>query len=107
MKEDLIELLKVKYGLFNVDEWKKILSDLIRKKVEEMNVTGGNREEMRAQVTTFPRQSINGPRSRSGRIGLDAGYDAQDARHLRRDPQIHSRHHRKSTRFPGKSGEPR
>jgi hypothetical protein len=53
MKEDLIELLKVKYGLFNVDEWKKILSDLIRKKIEELNVTGGNREEMRAQVTTF------------------------------------------------------
>lgn len=53
MKEDLIELLKVKYGLFNVDEWKRILSDLIRKKVEELNVTGGNREEMRAQVTTF------------------------------------------------------
>jgi hypothetical protein len=53
MKEDLIELLKVKYGLFNVDEWKKILSDLIRKKVEELNVTGGNREEMRAQVNAF------------------------------------------------------
>lgn len=53
MKEDLIELLKVKYGLFNVDEWKMILSDLIRKKVEELNVTGGNREEMRAQVTAF------------------------------------------------------
>lgn len=53
MKEDLIELLKVKYGLFNVDEWKMILSDLIRKKVEELNVTGGNREEMRTQVTAF------------------------------------------------------
>jgi hypothetical protein len=58
MKEDLIELLKVKYGLFNVDEWKTILSDLIRKKVEDLNVTGGNREEMRSQVTTFLHKAV-------------------------------------------------
>ena len=53
MKEDLIELLKVKYGLFNVDEWRRILSDLIRKKVEELNVQGGSREEMRADISAF------------------------------------------------------
>jgi hypothetical protein len=58
MKEDLVELLKVKYGMFNVDEWKKILSDLIRKKVEELNVTGGNREEMRIEVTNFLNRAI-------------------------------------------------
>ena len=40
IKEDLIELSKIKYGLFSVDEWKKILSDIITKKIEEFNQKG-------------------------------------------------------------------
>jgi hypothetical protein len=59
MKEDLVELLKVRYGMFNVDEWKKILTDLIRKKVEELNVQGGNREEMRGDITRFLNGAVN------------------------------------------------
>ncbi|HMJ67670.1 MAG TPA: paraquat-inducible protein A [Cyclobacteriaceae bacterium] len=59
MKEDLVELLKVKYGMFNVDEWKKILTDMIRKKVEELNVEGGNRDEMRANITRFLNRAVN------------------------------------------------
>lgn len=59
MKEDLIELLKVKYGLFNVDEWRRILSDLIRKKVEELNVQGGSREEMRTDIAAFLNRSVD------------------------------------------------
>ncbi len=59
MKEDLVELLKVKYGIFNVDEWKKILTDLIRKKVDELEVTGGNREEMRQDVSRFLNRAVN------------------------------------------------
>jgi hypothetical protein len=59
MKEDLVELLKVKYGMFNVDEWKKILTDLIRKKVEELNVQGGNREEMRGDITRFLNRAVD------------------------------------------------
>jgi hypothetical protein len=53
MKEDLIELLKVKYGMFNVDEWRRIFSDLIRKKIDELDVQGGSREEMRADIQSF------------------------------------------------------
>lgn len=59
MKEDLIELLKVKYGIFNVDEWRRILSDLIRKKVDELNVQGGNREETRRDVEAFLYRAID------------------------------------------------
>lgn len=59
MKEDLVELLKVRYGIFNVDEWKRILTELIRKKVEELNVSGGNREEMRADITRFLHRAID------------------------------------------------
>lgn len=52
-KEDLIELSKIKYGLFNVDEWKKILADIITKKIEEFNLQGANKEKMRKELTAF------------------------------------------------------
>jgi hypothetical protein len=53
LKEDLIELSKVKYGLFNVDEWKKILASVITKKIEELNFTGKNRAEMKKKISDF------------------------------------------------------
>jgi hypothetical protein len=51
LKEDLIELSKVKYGIFSVDEWKKILANIIGKKVEELNFTGENRTVMRKKIS--------------------------------------------------------
>jgi hypothetical protein len=51
MKEDLIELSKVKYGLFSVDEWRKILASIITKKVEELDFSGENRTVMRKKIS--------------------------------------------------------
>ncbi|HEY0771664.1 MAG TPA: hypothetical protein VGD31_15165, partial [Sphingobacteriaceae bacterium] len=53
LKEDVIELSKVKYGIFSVDEWKKILANIISKKVEELNFTGENKASMRSKISTF------------------------------------------------------
>ncbi len=53
IKEDLIELSNIKYGLFNVDEWKKILSDILTKKIEEFELKGNNRELMKKKITDF------------------------------------------------------
>lgn len=53
LKEDVIELSKVKYGIFSVDEWKKILANIISKKVEELNFTGENRASMRKKISEF------------------------------------------------------
>lgn len=58
LKEDLIELSKIKYGLFSVDEWKKILANVISKKIEELKVTNANREEMYIKVSQFLSQAI-------------------------------------------------
>ena len=49
-KQDQIELGHIKYGLFNVDEWKKVIADIITKKVREFEITDENREEMRTKV---------------------------------------------------------
>lgn len=51
--EDAIELSKVKYGLFNVDEWKIIAADVVTKKVEELEITDANRQEMRSRISEF------------------------------------------------------
>ena len=51
LKEDLIELSKVKYGLFSIDEWKRIVAAIITKKVDEFNFDDTNREEMRKRIS--------------------------------------------------------
>jgi hypothetical protein len=59
LKEDVIELSKVKYGLFSVDEWKKVLAAIITKKVEELNFTGENRATMRKKISDLLYKVIN------------------------------------------------
>ena len=59
MKEDLIELSKIKYGLFSVDEWKQILASIITKKVGEFNFEGANRDNMRKEISVFLYQQID------------------------------------------------
>jgi len=53
VKEDAIELSKIKYGLFSVDEWKRILADIITRKVEEFDLSSSDREEMRRKISAF------------------------------------------------------
>lgn len=59
VKNDLIELSKIKYGLFNVDEWKIILADIITKKIEQFNLDDSNREEMRKRISGFLQTTIH------------------------------------------------
>ncbi|WP_276368742.1 paraquat-inducible protein A [Chryseolinea sp. H1M3-3] len=59
VKEDLIELSKIKYGLFSVDEWKQILASIITKKVGEFNFDGANRDNMRKEISAFLYKQID------------------------------------------------
>ena len=58
LKEDLVELSKIKYGLFSVDEWKQILSRIISKKIEELNFSPDQKVEMKAKVSAFLTKTI-------------------------------------------------
>lgn len=58
-KNDLIELSKIKYGLFNADEWKIILAEIITTKVEEFNLDDTNKEEMRTRIENLLTVAIN------------------------------------------------
>jgi hypothetical protein len=59
VKEDLVELSKIKYGLFSVDEWKKILSQIISKKIEELNFSPDQRIEIKSKVSAFLTKTIS------------------------------------------------
>lgn len=58
MKEDLIELSNIKYGLFNTDEWKSILTAILSKKIEEFQLKGNNKSEFKKKISEFLYKTI-------------------------------------------------
>lgn len=53
LTEDLIELSDIKYGMFNVDQWTAILADLVAKKVQDFDLTKGNKDDLNHRVSAF------------------------------------------------------
>lgn len=66
LSEDLIELSKVKYGLFSVDEWEEIVSDIITKRINDFDLEDANREKMKEKISGFLQVAID---------ELEAAYD--------------------------------
>jgi hypothetical protein len=58
-KEDLIELSRVKYGLFSVDEWKGLLATIVTRKLEAFDLDGADKEEMRRRISEFLSKFLN------------------------------------------------
>lgn len=59
VQEDIIELSMIKYGLFNIDEWKKVVATVVTAKVEELDLTDANRAEMRKRINGLLTTIIN------------------------------------------------
>lgn len=59
IKEDLIEISNIKYGLFNVDEWKKILTEILAKKIEEFQLKGNSKSELKKKISEFLFKAIS------------------------------------------------
>lgn len=53
LRQDLIELSDIKYGLFNVDEWTRILATVVARKVQDLDLTRSNKEELNKRVSAF------------------------------------------------------
>lgn len=53
LKRDRTELNHIKYGLFNVDEWKKVVADILTKKIRELEVTKANRPKMKQKIESI------------------------------------------------------
>ena len=52
-KADAIEIANVKYGLFNVDEWKSILADIITEKINDFEIDSDNRQNIESRISTL------------------------------------------------------
>lgn len=59
LKRDRIELNHIKYGLFNVDEWKRIIAEILTKKIRELEVTKENRPKMKRKVEQLLYQIVD------------------------------------------------
>jgi len=53
LKKDLVEISDIKYGLFNVDEWKLIVADILSKKIEDFELTSKNKSQIREKVSVL------------------------------------------------------
>ncbi len=58
-KDDLIELLNVKYGLFNVDTWKEVFSEILAKKIKSLEFTAEQESDARENISAFLHDAIN------------------------------------------------
>lgn len=50
LRQDLAVLQEVRYGLFNVDEWKAVIRDIITTKIEDFELEEGNRDALQNQI---------------------------------------------------------
>jgi len=60
LQEHKVELLDIKYGLFNVDEWKFVFSNLIAKKMNDFNIANTDEEAMKKEITAFLEEAVDG-----------------------------------------------
>lgn len=56
---DLIELSDIKYGLFNVDEWKAVFADIISKKMDDFNLQNTDEETLKKEISAFLEKAID------------------------------------------------
>ena len=59
MKQEKVELQHIKYGLFNVDEWKSIAANIISQKVNNFEITPENEKELQKKTEKILREVID------------------------------------------------
>ncbi|MBL4605384.1 MAG: paraquat-inducible protein A [Flavobacteriaceae bacterium] len=57
---DLIEPSDIKYGLFNVDEWKVIFADIISTKMDDFNIQNTDEAELKKEIGVFLTKAVDG-----------------------------------------------
>lgn len=59
VKDDLLQLSEIQYGLFNVDEWKKILIRVLEKNISEFQLDEEDRDELKRKVEKFLNETVD------------------------------------------------
>ena len=60
LKIDLVELSDIKYGLFNVDEWKDVFADVIATKMADINLQNTDEEALKKDIAAFLEKAVDG-----------------------------------------------
>ena len=60
LTDDMIELSDIKYGLFNVDEWKSVFADVIATKMNDFNIENTDEEALKKEISAFLVKAIDG-----------------------------------------------
>ena len=58
LRKDLSILQEAKYGLFNVDQWKREVSDVLAAKLESFDLNETNREELQKEIELLLRTIV-------------------------------------------------
>lgn len=59
VKEDLKTIQNIKYGMLNVDEWKSITGEIIRRKIDEFELSSKNKESLRTEIPELLNEMID------------------------------------------------
>jgi hypothetical protein len=57
-KEDFVELSNIKYGLFNVDQWKKTIVNIFSKKINEFEIQQEDKQKLKKNISKFLYKTI-------------------------------------------------
>lgn len=74
LQDHKVELLDIKYGLFNVDEWKFVFSDLIAKKMNDFNIANTDKEVMKKEINAFLVKAVDGFEKRYNEENKGSGF---------------------------------
>ncbi len=76
LQDHKVELLDIKYGLFNVDEWKFVFSDLIAKKMNDFNIANTDEEVMKKEINAFLVKAVDGFEKRYNEENKGSGFSS-------------------------------
>ena len=74
LQDHKVELQDIKYGLFNVDEWKTVFSGLIAKKMSDFNLENTDEEELKKGISEFLETAIDGFEKRYNEENKGSGF---------------------------------
>ena len=73
-KADLVELSDIKYGLFNVDEWKDLFAEVIAKKMVDFNLENTDEAALKKDIALFLEKAVDDFEKRYNEENKSSGF---------------------------------
>ena len=73
-KADLVELSDIKYGLFNVDEWKNLFAEVIAEKMVDFNLENTDEAALKKDIALFLEKAVDDFEKRYNEENKSSGF---------------------------------